>query len=297
MKPGLLTPTPSRLRTRKRAARTAAAVSVALLAAGCAQPAAETSGSAADTGAAPYGHVHGMSVDPQSGQVLLATHDGLFDVTTEDPEKIGPTIDLMGFSPAGNDHFYASGHPGPGSDLPNPAGLIHSTDGGKTWEPLSRQGESDFHALTMTRDGIIGYDGELRITGDLESWTTADTDLQPHNLAGTSLSPVVLATTEQGVQRSDDGGKTWDIPADAPVLLLTTFADEATAVGVAPDGSVQVSRDAGKTWQVSGGTVSGQPAAIAAAPGDDGKPQIWIATTAGVEHSIDGGATFSPPAS
>lgn len=294
MNPALLTPKSSRLHTWKRGVLAAAAVSVALLAAGCAQP-AESPDPAADTGAAPYGHVHGMSVDPQSGQVLLATHDGLFDVTAEEPKKIGPTIDLMGFSPAGNDHFYASGHPGPGSDLPNPAGLIHSTDGGKTWEPLSRQGESDFHALTVTRNGIVGYDGELRITADLESWTTANTDIQPHSLAGTSLSPVVLATTEQGVQRSDDGGKTWELPADAPVLLLTTFADEATAVGVGPDGSVQVSRDAGKTWQVSGGTVSGQPAAIAAAPGDDGQLQIWVATTAGVEHSADSGATISAP--
>jgi photosystem II stability/assembly factor-like uncharacterized protein len=147
----------------------------------------------------------------------------------------------------------------------------------------------------VTRNGIVGYDGELRITADLESWTTANTDIQPHSLAGTSLSPVVLATTEQGVQRSDDGGKTWELPADAPVLLLTTFADEATAVGVGPDSSVQVSRDAGKTWQVSGGTVSGQPAAIAAAPGDDGQLQIWVATTAGVEHSADSGATISAP--
>ncbi|MCW2134208.1 F510_1955 family glycosylhydrolase [Arthrobacter sp. VKM Ac-2550] len=282
----------SRIRIWKRGALTSAAMSVALLAAGCAQP-AETPDPAADTGASPYGHVHGMSVDPASGQVLLATHDGLFNVTAEKPEKIGPTIDLMGFSPAGNDHFYASGHPGPGSDLPNPAGLIHSTDGGKTWEPLSRQGESDFHALTVTRNGIVGFDGELRLTGDLETWTTSETGIRPYSLAGTSLSPVVLATTEEGVHRSDDGGETWELPANAPVMLLTTFADEATAVGVAPDGSVQVSRDAGKTWQASGGAVSGQPAAIAAAPGDKGQLQIWVATAAGVERSADSGATFS----
>lgn len=147
----------------------------------------------------------------------------------------------------------------------------------------------------MTRNGIVGYDGELRITADLEKWTTSDTGIQPRSLAGTPLSPVVLATTEKGVQRSDDGGKTWELPAAAPVLLLTSFADEATAVGVAPDGSVQVSRDVGKTWQVTGGTVTGQPEAIAAAQGNDGKLQIWVATTAGVEHSTDGGATFNAP--
>lgn len=54
----------------------------------------------------------------------------------------------MGFSVAGPDHFYASGHPGQGIDLPNPVGLIESRDGGMTWAPLSRQGDSDFYALT-----------------------------------------------------------------------------------------------------------------------------------------------------
>lgn len=289
-------PKSSRFRPWKRGTLTASAASVALLAAGCAQP-SDNTGPAADTGAAPYSHVHGMSVDPETGRILLATHEGLFDVTSDAPERVGPVIDLMGFSPVGADRFYASGHPGPGSDLPDPAGLIHSTDGGKTWEPLSRQGESDFHALTVTRNGVLGYDGEMRLTGDLETWTTVDTVIQPRDLTGTPLSPIVLATTEEGVQRSDDGGKSWELPADAPVLLLTAFADETTAVGVAPDGAVQVSRDAGKSWQPSGGVVSGQPEAIAATPGDDGQLQIWVATTDGIGHSADGGATFNMSAS
>jgi hypothetical protein len=54
----------------------------------------------------------------------------------------------MGFTAGkGSGVFCASGHPGEGADLPTPLGLIKSVDGGKTWEQLARQGESDFHAL------------------------------------------------------------------------------------------------------------------------------------------------------
>ncbi|MFD1211824.1 F510_1955 family glycosylhydrolase [Arthrobacter sp. GCM10027362] len=271
----------------------AAAAAASMLLAGCSgQPAgSQTSGAAPAEN--PYGHIHGVSVDPESGHVLLATHNGLFDVTGGSPKRTGPVIDLMGFTSAGDDHFYASGHPGPGTNLPDPVGLIRSDDGGKTWQPLSRQGESDFHALTVTRDGIVGYDGQLRMTKDLKKWTTAHTDIEPYNLAGTATSTVLLATTEQGVQRSDDGGKTWDLPAGAPVLLVTTFADDAAAVGVAPDGTVHISRDTGRTWQEAG-KASGQPAAVAAVPGEGTTVRIWVATTAGLEYSADSGSTFEP---
>jgi hypothetical protein len=67
----------------------------------------------------------------------LATHDGLFVAAADGWAALGPVIDLMGFSVAGPDHFYASGHPGQVSDLPNPVGLIESKDGGQTWAPLS----------------------------------------------------------------------------------------------------------------------------------------------------------------
>ena len=56
----------------------------------------------------------------------------------------------MGFTVAGPGHYYASGHPGTATDLPQPVGLIESRDGGRTWAVLSRGGQSDFHALTTS---------------------------------------------------------------------------------------------------------------------------------------------------
>ncbi|GAA1495178.1 F510_1955 family glycosylhydrolase [Paeniglutamicibacter kerguelensis] len=242
----------------------------------------------------PFAHIHGMAVDSDTGEVMLATHDGLFGLDSGTPEKIGPTIDLMGFAAAGNDHYYASGHPAPETGLPEPAGLLRTQDGGDTWQQLSLGGLSDFHALAMTRSGIIGFDGTLKSTTDLETWTTRDGGFAPYHLSGTPTSDVVLATTEAGVHRSTDGGKTWTAPSGGPVLLLTAFATASTVVGIAPDGTVHLSSDAGRTWRAAG-AVAGHPSALAAA-GPDERPQIWVATPTGIERSTDGGQTFSTDA-
>lgn len=239
----------------------------------------------------PSAHIHGMAVNPGTGQVLLATHDGLFDVSTGAPEQVGPAIDLMGFAAAGNGRYYASGHPAPATGLPEPAGLLGSEDGGRTWQSLALGGQSDFHALAATRGGIVGFDGALKTTTDLTTWTVQDAGFTPRHLSGSPGDSVVLATTEAGVRRSEDGGKTWTAPGAGPVLLLTAFGAGATAVGVAPDGAVHLSRDAGKTWDAAG-SVAAQPAAIAAA-GSDETVEIWVATHDGVEYSNDGGRTFT----
>src|SRR5450756_1242855 len=68
---------------------------------------------------------------------------------------------LDGFSVAGPGHFYASGHPGDGVDLPAPVGLMETRDAGKTWSVRSLGGESDFHALTSSSKGMLGYGGVL----------------------------------------------------------------------------------------------------------------------------------------
>ncbi|MCY0906230.1 exo-alpha-sialidase, partial [Arthrobacter sp. H14-L1] len=68
------------------------------------------------------------------------------------------------------------------------------------------------------------------------------------------------------------------------------------AVGVTPDGRVYLSGDAGLSW-VQTGQISDQVQAIAAIEGEAGKPQIWAATSTGVQVSMDGGTTFSPAVS
>lgn len=292
------------MKTRTLPARTRNPLAAPLLAlpllllAGCST--ATTPTTPAPTPAADIGHVHGMSVDLASTKILLATHDGLYDATTKTPVKISETtIDLMGFTATADpDTFYASGHPGPDSSLPNPVGLIKSTDAGKTWQQVSRGGQSDFHALTVSGGALIGFDGQLRTSPDGTTWDTATATFSPAVLAGSPASTVVLATTEAGVQRSTDHGKTWQPVPESPIIQFAALAVSAVkapteAVGVAPDGRVYLSGDSGLTWTTTG-KVTGQVEAVTALEGTAGKPRIWVATTDGVQISTDGGATFHP---
>ncbi|WP_125610016.1 F510_1955 family glycosylhydrolase [Specibacter cremeus] len=281
---------------RARRSAVAAILALPLLLAGCsAAPPAVDPASAA----AALGHVHGITVDPVTTKILLATHDGLYDATRKDAVKISDTIDLMGFTATAEPNvFYASGHPGPGSTLPNPVGLIRSKDAGKTWEPVSRQSLSDFHALTVSGNGLVAFDGRVRTSTDGSTWETSTVTFAPAVLAGSPASTVVLATAQDGLQRSTDSGKTWQAVPNAPLIQFAAFAavvDNAPteAVGVAPDGQVFVSIDAGLTWTASG-RISGQVEAITAMEGSAGKPWLWAATTTGVQVSTDGGATFRP---
>lgn len=272
----------------------AAAIAAALALAGCAPAATPARPGTTETvqSSIPSSHVHGLSVNGETGRILLATHEGLFDVTSGPATKIGDTNDLMGFTASPADGvFYASGHPGPGSGLPNPMGLIKSTDGGKTWEQLSRQGESDFHTLTTTQSGIVAFDGTLRTSTDGRTWNTATAGFTPATLAGHPAGNTVLATTAGGIQRSTDAGNTWNLLKSGPVLQFAAFADPQDAVGAEPDGTIHYSPDAGMTWSRKG-RIEEPVLAIAATNGTEGKPWVWAATPRGVVVSTDGGMTF-----
>lgn len=271
------------------------AAAALLTVAACAAPTSQTPATSPPAASAlPGTHVHGLTVNGETGQVLLATHDGLFDATSSPATRIGDTNDLMGFTAGpGEGVFYASGHPGTGSDLPNPLGLIRSSDGGKTWEQLSRQGESDFHALTTTQSGIVAFDGQLRASTDGQSWNAIAADFRPTVLAGHPSSSTVLATTPTGIERSTDGGTIWKAVKDGPVIQFAAFANPTEAVGVKPDGTVHYSADAGATWTTRG-RIDAPVMAIDAATGPDGTTRIWAATSTAVLVSTDGGTTFSP---
>lgn len=244
----------------------------------------------------PGGHVHGLSASTDSGEILLATHEGLFDVSKDPARKIGPEFDMMGFA-ATNDAnvFYASGHPAAGDPAPNPVGLLRSSDGGESWETLSREGESDFHALASTASGIVAFDGTLRTSADGITWTSVEAPFAPFTLVAAPTSNTVLATTESGPYRSTDSGKSWSLPDGAPVIQYAAFASQQDAFGISPDGVVHFSDDAGTTW-ARAGRVDAQVEAIAATTSPAGKPLLHVATTEGLLVSTDTGATFTPPA-
>ena len=170
-------------------------------------PQSESSSSSGNDGGTAITHVHAITRDTATGVILLATHQGLFLLENKELTQVGPTVDLMGFTSTGGGRYLASGHPGPGVDLPEPLGLVESTNGGQTWSVLSRAGESDFHALTASDSTVTGYDGMLRTSSDRRTWQERPIAAPPRALAA-SPDGTLLATTSAGLLRSTDDGAT-----------------------------------------------------------------------------------------
>ncbi|MBQ1083289.1 F510_1955 family glycosylhydrolase [Nocardiopsis sp. B62] len=240
-------------------------------------------------------HVHGAGVDPESGEVLVASHAGLFTLPAPDrltrdatvPAHVGPAIDLMGFAVRGPGHYLASGHPEGDTDMPDPVGLIETRDGGRSWEALSLSGESDFHALASSGDLVVGFDGALRATEDGVDWTDLDPGVEAAALAVSDDGRTVVATTPRGPMRSTDGGAGFAAVPEAPPLALVDWVPGGSTVfGVAVDGGVYRSDDAGESWERTGG-LSGTPEALHA-----DEDQVIVVADLLVARSTDGGATF-----
>ncbi len=238
-------------------------------------------------------HVHGLGVDPGDGTLYAGTHYGLFRLPEQgDVARVANRVqDFMGFTVAGGDHFLASGHPGEGEDGPSSLGLIESTDGGDTWQSLSLAGEADFHALEYRHDRVYGFNsmtGQFMVSEDKENWETR-TSLP---MADFTVSPkdaeIILATTEQGLARSEDGGRTFALVREAPLLLLVSWADDGTIAGVDPQGTVFVGSDEGSTWERRG-VLDGSPEALLARSSDE----IYAAAGGAVLVSTDGGRDFT----
>ncbi|MGY1725171.1 F510_1955 family glycosylhydrolase [Blastococcus sp. SYSU DS0533] len=282
------------MRLARTAHRSLAGAILLISLTGCAATGDAAAPETADTtGTLPAAHVHAVAVDPGDGALLLATHEGL--ITIGDDGRLaaaGPAIDLMGFTVAGPDHYLASGHPGLRTDLPNPVGLIESTDGGMSWRPLSRAGESDFHALTaLPGGGALGYDGSLHRTADGITWEQLDIPAEPHPLAA-APDGQVLATTGAGLLRSTDAGATWAPVDGAPLLQVVTWSGDGTAaVGLTPDGAVWTSTDAAVSW-AQRGQLDGTPQAVGATTAD-GDLRVLVVTDDGLLESTDGSATFT----
>ncbi len=159
----------------------AVATATLLLLAGCAStvdPAQQGAPTAADQTA--LGHVHGLGVDPGDDTLYVASHLGVFRLSKSGaPERIADRWqDTMGFAVIGPGHFLGSGHPDLREDLPPSLGLIESTDGAQTWEPVSLQGDADLHAIEVVGDRIYACDshtGSLITTTNRTDWDTIAT--------------------------------------------------------------------------------------------------------------------------
>lgn len=235
-------------------------------------------------------HIHAVARDPKSGELLLATHEGLLRQSAGGLVQAGPVIDLMSFTVGPDGTFYASGHPGSGTDLPQPAGLITSRDSGRTWQVASRGGESDFHALAVGPTSVTGFDDALRTTTDRTSWTTRTIAAPPRALAASQESGTLLATTSAGLLRSGDGAATWRTLTPPETAVLVAWADERTIMIATTTGRLGTSSDAGATWTL-GPRSLGVVEALTARRTTNGQLEAVVVVDGKVLRTTDTGAT------
>lgn len=235
-------------------------------------------------------HIHAAVRDPQTGELLLATHEGLYRQDGDALTQVGPVIDLMGFAVASDGTLYASGHPSAGAGLPEPVGLITSTDGGATWQVASRGGESDFHALTVGPSTVVAFDGALRSTEDRQAWTSRDLNVPVIALAASPDSGTLLATTQAGLLRSADDGVSWETLSPPEAAVLVAWADEDTVVAATATGRLAVSEDGGRTWTLGPQSV-GQASTLFADRGANGVVEVIAVVDGTVIATTDQGAS------
>lgn len=185
-------------------------------------------------------HVHGLAYSPDGGQLMIPSHHGLAVYKNGKWSKaLGPQHDYMGFAATAK-HLYSSGHPAPGSGMVNPFGLIRSRDGGKTWEKLGLEGETDFHLLAASWNASAIYvwnpapSSRIRRPGlhytvnDGFAWKPAQADGlkgTPHALAvHPADAKTVAAATSSGVFVSRDSGERFE-PVTQGAQGLSVFFD------------------------------------------------------------------------
>ena len=244
-------------------------------------------------------HVHGLGVDPGDGVLYAATHSGLFRVPEEGKATrvANRAQDTMGFSIVGPGQFIGSGHPDFREDDVRPPllGLIESDDRGETWDRVSLHGQADFHALHAAHGNVYGYDSTSQtfmVSQDGKDWDRRSRLALADFVVDPTDPDTVLATTQQGVVRSTDGGRAWTPVAGAPTLVVLTWAGQGQLYGVTPDGTVQRSQDGGATWDTRG-AVGGVPEAIAVDV-RGGRETLYVAAAdRGILASADQGRTFT----
>ncbi len=197
---------------------------------------------------------------------------------------------------AGPGRLLASGHPeSGGSALPEDLGLMLSTDGAKTWEPVSDLGESDFHIMQATGDqhrrrarrGDRRRDQPRR----RRELGVADAARQPRSTSRSTRATRSgwSIATEQGIFSSGDEGLSWRQRDPLPVGQLAWIAPDKLFRSD-PGGLVKVSADGGQSWEDAGNVGITANELVA-----DDEGTLYASVPGGeIRTSADDGKTWKP---
>ena len=216
-------------------------------------------GGVAAQGSVTLTHVHGLAYSPDGKRLMIPSHHGLAVYEGGKWSKApGPQHDYMGFVATAKG-LYSSGHPAPRSGLVNPFGLIRSRDGGKTWEKLGLEGETDFHVLGAGWNSNAIYvwnpapSSRLKAPGlhytvnDGAEWKRPAAHAltgEPHSIAVHPDDPKTVAiATSEGLYLSRDSGERFSKLAGEREGLAVFFDLEGKRLWYSSyDGQARLSR-------------------------------------------------------
>ncbi|WP_440603709.1 F510_1955 family glycosylhydrolase [Bacillus sp. GB_SG_008] len=186
-------------------------------------------------------HIHGIGYPGNMPGISIATHTGIKVYQNGKwLETTDQKHDYMGFQATKNG-FFASGHPGQGSNLKNPLGLTKSTDGGKNLETLAFYGESDFHNLAVGYNNETVYvynespnsklkSGFYFSTDNGSTWKQSKLDGLSSAISSFAVHPdkssVIAMGAKDGVYLSTDYGNTFKLFSKEQEVTTLTFSNE-----------------------------------------------------------------------
>ena len=242
---------------------------------------------------------HSLAFDPeQPGTVLFGHHGGVW-MSRDGGETWDPLIDEPGqdamnlvFDPFAHEAVYMAGH-----DV-----FMKSEDGGTSWAPVDSDLPSlDLHtfAASPNKEGrlysVPAGEGLYVSEDGGRQWQLVSDEVPPGSNSILELpdATLLLGATDQGILRSEDGGKTWaQSRAGIDFGAIYTIRGDPTGgrLYAGTDHGVYVSVDGGRSWTKTA-LDDTWVIAVGVSPSD---PNIVLAINRNGDlyRSEDGGATW-----
>jgi photosystem II stability/assembly factor-like uncharacterized protein len=238
--------------------------------------------------------VHSLAlVDGDPQHLLFGHHGGLSE--TRDGGRTWSALpvrdDAMSLAPASDSSIVIAGH----------EVFVASRDGGQSWQPIGSDLPSlDIHGFARDPADPMRMWAYLATGGLWEStdfgvhWTRVrDDNILYPTAVRVGATTRLLGVDANGLNRSDDGGRTWTAIGSPPTYPMTSFAassDGSTVYAGSTDGLFR-SGDGGATWAKT--AYDGSAFALTTSP--DGEFVALVSRGTEFFRSSDAGRTWRGP--